>query len=36
MGRRRFPIEKVLEGVSSPGRKSGKASLPRGEGVGRD
>ena len=28
-------MKKVWEGVSSPGRRCGKASLPLGEGVGR-
>ena len=34
-GRRQFPMKKVYEGVSSSGRRSGKASVPQEEGVGR-
>ena len=35
MGRRQFPMKKVWEGVSSPGRRYGKASVPHEEGMGR-
>ena len=35
MGRRQFPRKKVWEGICSPGRRCGKASVPHEEGVGR-
>jgi len=35
MGRRQFSMKKVWEGVSSPGRRYGKASVLQEEGTGR-
>ena len=35
MGRRQFPMKKVWEGVSSPGRGCRKVSVPHEEGMGR-